>query len=284
MSSDVDQLGIDSSGNIYASANASGYGVWKYSSALVLDTSWGTSGEIDPPGTNTRGLSVSPEGKVAAGVTGVSHFDATGTSLWTAEDSFSYGGVLIDPKTKNVFGYDAASPFGFRKFGKLDGTIIESGTVAGGGSASCSGTAIDRTNYTSPPQVYVHELHNTDRNLYAFDPDNLSNRIYKVTNSNFLGTNSRQSLAVDSSGNLYMAGSRKTGGFNGEDYSVIKIDSSDGSILDVYDTGAATKSIAIDSNDNIFVVGTASGGKILWKLNTSLVLQASLSTAVLNLS
>ena len=120
VSSDVDQLGIDSSGNIYASANASGYGVWKYSSALVLDTSWGTSGEIDPQGTNVLGLSISAEGKVATGATGVSHFDATGTSLWTAEDSFSYGGVLIDPKTKNVFGYDAASPFGFRKFGKLD--------------------------------------------------------------------------------------------------------------------------------------------------------------------
>ena len=254
ISADVDHLQIDGSGNIYASANDSGYGVWKYSSALALDTSWGTSGEIDPPGNDVLGLSVSVEGKVATGTAaGISHFDSEGNSLWAAEDGFDYFAVLIDPKTKNVLGYDQDSPRGLRKFGKLDGTILESGTVGSAGSASCSGLVIDRTNYTNPAQVYLHELHNTTRNFYAFDPDNLSNRIYKISSSNFLPTNGRQTLAVDSSGNIYMVGGRKTGGFGGEDYSVVKIDPSDGSILDVYDTGADTQSIAIDSDDNIFV-------------------------------
>ena len=281
--SDVEHLGTDSSGNIYAAANDSGYGIWKYDSDLALDTSWGTSGEIDPPGTNTRGLSVSPEGKVAVGGNGVSHFDVEGTSLWAAEDSFDYEAVLIDPKTKNVLGFDSEHPHGLRKFGKLDGTILESGTVGGGGSASGNGLAIDRTNYTDPPHIYIHTLENTVRRLTAFDPDNLSNKIWAVSGTNYPVTTLYSTIAVDSNGNIYMVGSRVTGGFGGADYSVLKIDSSDGSILAVYDTGAATNSIAIDSDDNIFVTGTASGSKVLWKLNTSLVLQASLSTAVLNL-
>ena len=222
---DVDYLGTDSSGNIYAVANDLSYAIFKYDSDLTLDTSWGTSGRIDPPGTSMRGLSVSPEGKIAVGGNGVSHFDATGTSLWAAEDSFDYDGVLIDPKTKNTLGFDSEAPVGLRKFGKLDGTILESGTVGSAGSSSGSGLAIDRTNYTNPPQMYIHTLENTIRVLTAFDPDNLSNKIWAVSGTNYPAVSLYPTLAVDSTGNIYMVGSRITGGFGGADYSVLKVDS-----------------------------------------------------------
>ncbi|KKK60112.1 hypothetical protein LCGC14_3027630, partial [marine sediment metagenome] len=49
-----------------------------------------------------------------------------------------------------------------------------------------------------------------------------------------------------------------------------------------FDTGVSTLAIAINSSDKIFVVGSKSGSKCVWRLDTDLTEEAALSTTVLD--
>ena len=85
------------------------------------------------------------------------------------------------------------------------------------------------------------------------------------------------SIDVDSSDNVYVAGSG-----HAEGYSIAKFDSS-GDLQASFDPGlnnsagtqAEVRGLSIDSNDNVIAVGQRVGAKTLWKLNTSLVEQDS---------
>jgi len=85
----------------------------------------------------------------------------------------------------------------------------------------------------------------------------------------------RMSLIVYNGGLLKVNGKLATsqscccGGGGGTYASVWKIDPSDGTILETYDTGDDTYGIAFDSNGDVFIVGYRANNYSMWKIDVS---------------
>jgi len=279
-------LTIDGNENIYAHFyfDSSANSILKYNTNLILDTSWADAGEISTPGGAMFLGKAKPGGELAVGFSGgINFYNADGSKIWTSSITESYKHPRIDGSTKNVYGfYQSGSIRRVSEFSRLNGTLIREHNLPSGGTSEGTSIVEDRTHFIDPPHLYVHTSHSGVGKLHCFNPETTDNAIWSVTADIVPSPGSGHTIALDSSGYIYIVGSRISGGFGGADYSVMKIDPVDGSILFVFDTGSSALGIAIDGNDNIFVAGSKSGGKCLWKLDTSLVEQGSLSTAVLD--
>ncbi len=278
-------LATDSSENIYSATQfgASDSSIWKHDSSLNVVTGWGSSGEVDPAGGKIQGLSTLPDGKMALGDSAETRFyDADGAIEWSTSLSQSFSSVEIDPISRHIYTfYSSGGTEHVLKLSRFDGSTLLDRLPQPDPGTTCGGIKLDRTH--DPAHEYFFGTRLTGGLISARNPDSTQNQYWNnVTNIIQPQTPTSTGIALDSNGNIYLAGARLTGGDGGDDYSVMKIDPDDGAILAKFDTGSAAYCIAIDGDDNIFVGGARSGSKCVWKLNTSLVEQDSLATSVVD--
>jgi len=288
----VDCLRQDSAGNVYAGANNATTTnlVEKLDSDLALVTGWGTAGQVDPAGATIHAIAATlGAGKILIGSSTDMHlYDGDGAATWVDKPAGAN-----DPYTACAFDLSEELLFAFSDTGggtmRLHRLSLSAGAVVtrngdsgfgvpfSGNTADATGIIVDRANFQNPAHVYLHVFHNSLGKIYCYDPDKMVSALWNNT-TNIVGNQggNNSSAAIDSSGNLYICGGRANS------LSVLKIDPTDGSITASFDTGSTAQAIYIDSSDQIFVVGNRSGSKCVWRLNTSLVEQASLATTVLD--
>ena len=204
----VQTLVMDGSENVYSNTKfgASNASVWKHSSLLVLDTSWGTSGEINPAGDVIKGLAVTPDGKMALGDSLETRLYKTdGTILWSSSLAQAFAGTSIDPTTHNVYSYyESGGSDKPAVLSGIDGSLLRYITVSPDGSTPCGGMRFDRTNYSSPAQMYFFGDRSSSGKILAVDPDSTDNPIWaNYTNIVLPGRDSDQ-IALDSTGKIYL--------------------------------------------------------------------------------
>ncbi len=276
----------DAAGSFYAAVNDK---IAKIDSSLDLDTTWGdgNSGLIDAGNVSLWDMDITSAGNMAMAVGaadggGVDYFDTDGDSVW---DSALAGtptptGLAFDLAINSLWTWDDNNDK-FVKINRADNSTT-SYTLAGftTGSIGCSGILIDRVNFGTPSHLYLQVSKVAgNRTLFCFDPDNFGAGAIWSTTTNMVGGSARNTgLAIDSAGNLYIVGARVNS------VSVLKINPNTGAIVASFDTGANTLAIAINSSDKIFVVGSKSGNKCVWRLDTDLTEEASLSTTVLDVN
>ncbi len=277
----------DNAGAIYATANGTSYVVQKLTAALALDTSWataGTPGEIDPTGTTIHAIDVTSAGKIIIGSSSDAHsYDTDGVVIWADKPvggADPFFACVFDLATDSTFFVATISPGAFRfyRLTRAAGAIADTASLPSGGTLNATGILVDRTNFALPAHVYVHTYHGTTPKLACYNPDDLNAGTIWANSTNIVGNQAgnNTSLAADSNGNLYVAGGRQNS------VSVLKINPNTGAIVDSFDTGSAANAIYIDDDDQIFVAGSRSGSKCVWRLDTDLVEQASLATSVLD--
>lgn len=284
----VDCIRQDNAGNIYAVGNraATTFVIQKLDSTLTLDTSWATAGTLDPPGGRIHCIAVTSSGKLIAGTSSDAHsYDADGAVIWEDKPiagADPYYACAFDLASDSVFfrGDQGGGNFLLYRLTRSAGAIADTATGSTAGS-DATGIVVDRANFLSPSHVYSHVLQATGK-LFCHDPDKLagsgSGYIWtNVTNIVTPSSGNNTTLAIDSSGFLYVVGGRTNS------VSVLKINPNTGAIVASFDTGSAAQAIYIDGDDQIFVAGTRSGSKLVWRLNTSLAEQASLATSVLDI-
>lgn len=275
----------DAAGSFYAAVNDK---IAKIDSSLDLDTTWGdgNSGLVDAGSVSLWDMDITAAGNMAMIVGagdggGVDYFDTDGDSVW---DSALAGtptptGLAFDLAINSLWTWDENN-YKFVKINRADKSTV-SYTLVGftAGSVACSGILIDRVNFGSPSHIYIEVSKAGTRTLFCFDPDNFGDGAIWSNSTNMVGGSARNTgLAIDSSGNLYAVGVRTN------NVSVLKINPDTGAIVASFDTGANALAIAINSSDKIFIVGSKSGSKCVWRLDTDLAEEASLSTTVLDLN
>jgi len=280
---DIRHIMTDSSGNLYVVAvkpSEAAY-VEKFDSTLTLDTNWAVGGKIDLGVNNAPKIFVSPSGRIVVGqATHFSYYDSSGNHLWDSEITSGPQAVSIGQTSKNIYATyvdTSISKVVLALVSRLNGATIWT-DILGASGYPTGGIVEDKINFSSPPHVYVC----TQLDSVLCDNADTGEQIWSVGTQQSYYNLFSNSIALDSNGFIYVAGERKINGVNGWTYSVLKINPSDGQILGYFDTGDQAWGIYIDSEDNIFVHGVISGGKNVWKLNTSLIEQDSMSSALIN--
>lgn len=254
-------LAVDPSGNFYIAVNRK---VYKLDSGLNLVTSWGTNGYVTTEFVyKSRGLALDSNGNLLVAhyddynqnYVSATYFNASGVKQWSVN---VYGSPYRDMYA--CFFDDAgdcyvAGKYGAYKLSKIDGSRLVTYQTSD-------------TIYAFRPVPGSTDVIVGDDYLKRYANDGT------LLGSHSIDLDSPQAIAVKADGTVFIANRKyRSGSYN----SVWRLDwsGSSFSIGASYYTGSYTYAIDLESDGNVVVSGSVTGGKNVWRLNHNLELQNS---------